>query len=709
MDNWISELTLLGRIAIRNLFASRLKTLILGGIILSGAILIVVGGSLLDSILVSMANSIQGSVAGHIQVYSEKSKDELALWGGMGGGDQDLGSIDNFATIRDAIQQVENVKSVVPMGVSGALIQSGNTIDLTLATLRNLVRSRLEGDTRPELQAEIDSMEAHVRQMVEVLKDDRKNFVAMMDEAAIDKEADEYLATASTDEFWSGFKADPYTALEFLENHIAPLAIDADLLFIRYVGTDTTVFSQSFPNMEIVDGVAIPTGKRGFLISKFFYEERLKLKTARRLDKIKTAMEERRTISTDAELQRFVKENTLQVKEIVLQLDPIKTTKATKALQAKLASSSEKLPELLATFFEMDDRNFQDRYTFFYDEIAPLLQLYRIGMGDVLTIKAFTKTGFVQSVNVKVYGTFRFKGLEKSALAGSLNLMDLVSFRELYGYLTSEKAEEIEELKAQTQLKEVSRDNAEAELFGGSAAETVVADATAGVISENEQLDGAARTLRTQDLMERVYKQEELEDGVVLNAAVILEDSSPAAIDRAIKAIEQVSKDKGLSLKVVSWQQAAGLLGQFVNMLRLVLFVTVFIIFVVALVVMNNSMMMATLERVREIGTLRAIGAQKRFVWQMLLIETLVIGAIFGGIGLVVGSLIVGLIHKVGIPATTDIMYFFFSGPALHPSLGVGNLVGAFIIVTVVSALACFYPAFLATRVSPLRAMQTED
>jgi ABC-type lipoprotein release transport system permease subunit len=39
----------------------------------------------------------------------------------------------------------------------------------------------------------------------------------------------------------------------------------------------------------------------------------------------------------------------------------------------------------------------------------------------------------------------------------------------------------------------------------------------------------------------------------------------------------------------------------------------------------------------------------------------------------------------------------------------VTNLVAAFVIVLVVSALSTLYPAFLAARVSPLRAMQTDE
>src|ERR1044072_8854471 len=88
---------------------------------------------------------------------------------------------------------------------------------------------------------------------------------------------------------------------------------------LRYVGTDPAQFSKTFDRLKIVDGQPIPPDKRGFLFSKFVYEEQLKLKTARRLDKIKVAIEERsKTIATDPELERFVRENSTQVRELLL-------------------------------------------------------------------------------------------------------------------------------------------------------------------------------------------------------------------------------------------------------------------------------------------------------------------------------------------------------------------------------------------------------
>src|SRR5262249_22735547 len=141
-------------------------------------------------------------------------------------------------------------------------------------------------------------------------------------------------------------------------------------------------------------------------------------------------------------------------------------------LQRALGSKETDVGKLLASFFQTDDQNFRQRYDFFYKELAPSLELYRVRIGDVVTIKAFTRSGYVQSVNVPRYGTFEFQGLEKSTLAGALNLMDLVSFRELYGFMTGERLAEIQALQKESGAREISRENAEAELFGSAPSPT---------------------------------------------------------------------------------------------------------------------------------------------------------------------------------------------------------------------------------------------
>ena len=472
MRAWFATFGVVAQIAFRNLFASRLKTIIVGGIILFGGLLVVAGNSLLDSVVAAMSRSVIGSVAGHIQVYNAKSKDPLEVMGRMMMGDPDLAQLDDFSRVRESLLKVPNVKTVVPMGISGALVTSGNTIDLALEKLRNAVKRRRDahdgrrsrGRRRPGRRREGPRSPDRRR----CCRADLKNASTMLDARAIDKDDAAAVARAASDPFWADFDKEPFESLEFLENRIASQAADADLLFLNYVGTDFQAFQKSFDRMKIVEGTMVPPGKRGFLFAKHVYEEQLKLKAARRLDQIKEGVDSQgETIAKTPDLHADGARERLAGAR-----DPPPARRARRrrtSAPSCSASSAARRPDvgkLLAAFFQTDDQNFHERYDFFYRELAPSLELYRVRIGDVLTIKAFTRSGYVQSVNVPVYGTFQFQGLEKSTLAGALNLMDLVSFRELYGFMSGEKLAEVQALQKAAGAHDVSRENAEAELFG---------------------------------------------------------------------------------------------------------------------------------------------------------------------------------------------------------------------------------------------------
>jgi ABC-type lipoprotein release transport system permease subunit len=696
------------QIAFRNLFASTAKTLIVGGIILVGALLVVVGSSLLDTVDRGMRGSIQGSLAGHLQVYNARSKDDLALYGGMTGESQ-LEVIPDFAALKAVLEKVPNVKDVVPMGIDQAMVSTGNELDVALEKLREDVRRREAGDASAERGRQYEAHKAHVRRMTELLQAELRESRAIADEKYLKEREAEWkdLDRATAGAFWAGFDREPLANLEFLENRVAPLSLSNGFTFIRYAGTDLDAYQRGFDRMRIVEGTPVPKGQRGILLGKLYAEDWLKLKTARRLDRIRDALHvQRKRIAEDEELSRWVKENQAATRDILMQLDPIQAEEAARRLRAALRSSQTDLHELLVELLGTDDRNFDERYAIFYGDLAPLLQLYMVKVGDSITIKAPSKSGYMSSVNVKVYGFAEFRGLEKSALAGIMSLMDLVSWRDLYGYVTAEKAAEIREIQRGAGARDLPREQAEAALFG-SAAPAVAAAGRAERI-DDPVLAGVAQRKADAALYSRVYSQEEIDRGVALNAAVTLRD--PSRLRQSMKDVKDALARAGMDMKVVDWQQASGLVGQFVSLARIILYTAVFIIFAVALVIINNAMVMATLQRVKEIGTVRAIGAQKRFVLAMLLLETGVVGVAFGAVGAALGAGVVWLIRaRGGIPATNDQLYFFYSGPSLIPELGTASLGVALAIVAVVSLLSGVYPALLATRVTPLEAMQSGD
>lgn len=708
----IARAALLVRMAIRNLLASPINLLI-GGLILLGTSIFVLLGGLLDSLNESMSKSVVGSLAGHLQIYSTRSKDELSLFGQMGNF-PDLPPLDSFPKTQAALGTLENVKVVVPMGFSAALITSGNIVDRTLEHLRNLYKARdgqptdpaLAGLPKAELERRLGSELLHLRQIIKVLRGDVEKAMADMGDArALEPQNVEALQRVEQEDFWAGLQADPYGQLEYLENRIAPIVTDTSLVFLRYVGTDLDKFQRSFDRMRIVKGAPVPQGMRGFLIADLIHEEQMKLKTARRLDKLKDARANGRLIAEDDELKRFVKENRTQTRDIVLQLDAIKTAALVGKLQAALHSKEERLEVLLGLLLDTTDENFDERYAQFYELVAPSVELYRVKIGDTLTIKAFTRSGYIQNVNVKVYGTFNFTGLEKSPLAGGTSLMDLVSFRELFGYLTDDKAEELKEIQRETGARTISRENAEAELFGEGA--EVVAEATPGLIDPDQAFGGAGRKLRGEDLLRRVYTQQQIDDGVVLHAAVMLVD--PSRLDETIEAINALSRRENLGIQAVSWQKASGMLGQIINVFRAILFVAVAIIFIAAMLIMYLSVLMATLQRTQMFGTMRAIGAQRGLILTMVLVESLTLGFVFGGAGMLAGAGVLAAIATRGIAAPNDVMYFFFSGPRLIPQLSTWPLVVAFVIILLVTVGSTLVPAVMAMRVSPLRAMQADE
>jgi ABC-type lipoprotein release transport system permease subunit len=705
------------QIAFRNLFASRVKTAIIGGIIGLGSLLVVFGTAVVDSLNAGMARSIQGSLTGHLQIYRKDSPDQLQIFGGMMGASR-LEPMEDFAAVKRVLAEVPNVKAVVPMGLDRAFVSSGNLMDVALEKLRGDAkelfvpgaRGARATDAAPEKATRWRARKAHVRRMIAILHEELAQARTLVDVPPSEKaeRAAQWAALerADSDAFWNRFDADPYGGLEFLENRVAPLQTENGFLFIRYMGTDLEAFRKAFDRMEVVEGTPVPPGRRGILLGKFYAEEFLKLKHARRLDKIRDARARGRRIADDEELQRWVKENASQTREILLQLDPSQAEQAAAELRAFLGSGEQDLARLLPVFFQTDDAGFDARYRFFYDELAPLLQLYTFRVGDVITIKAPARSGYMNAVNVKIYGLVAFKGLEDSNLASIFTLMDLQSFRDLYGWVTPDKAAEIAEIKAQAGLTDLSREDAEAALFGGGEPARARPEGHATAIPDSPV--ERERRARDEELFSRVYSQDDIDHGVVMNVGVVLHDARKL---RQTQADLQAAIDRaGLPLTVIDWKQAAGTLGQTMTGLQIALYGSAFILFAIALVIMNNAMVMAMLQRVKEIGTMRAIGAQRRFVLLMSLVESMAIGLTFGIAGAAVAGGLVALVRALGgIRTSSPQLQFLFSGPTLIPRFGGGGLAVALGIVIFVSVLSGVYPAVLATRITPLEAMQAED
>ncbi|MEZ4238001.1 MAG: FtsX-like permease family protein [Myxococcota bacterium] len=682
------------RLALRSLVAHRVKSAVVGGLLFAGTFAVVFGNALLDSVEASMQRVVTRSLTGDLQVYAADARDALSLFGGAGLGSTEIGEIDRFEDVRAALDGVEGVSDVIPMGVTSATVFGRNDIDQLLADLRAAVRA---GDGE-----RVALLEGRVRRIVRDL-DAQADVAEALADAEVQAREAEALAHVDDDAFWVPFAGDDLQAalaqVDYLDARIAPLAADGRLLYLRVVGTDPAAFARVFDRFRIVLGEPIPPGKPGFLFSHRTYERLIKLQVAATLDRAAEAVADGGSIADDPLLRDQVTRNVKQYRRITYQLDQQEAAELEAWLHQQLPDVQGGLDDLVQAWLDVDDSNVVERVAGFYAEIAPRIQLYEVPVGGTITLRGFTKSGFLRAVEVPVYGTYEFAGLEEAGLQSATNLVDLVTFRELYGKMSDRARDELAQIRDSVGVAEVDRASAEDALFGGGA-EPVEAEA-----STSAGIDVDIDAVRATDPFARTYPVEDLEQGLALDAAVIFEDGAPVreVTERVRAAVAP------LGLQVVDWKAASGLLGQFITVVRVVLLVALGIIFLVALIIVNNAMVMATIDRVPEIGTLRAIGAQRGTVLGLFLTETALLGLIAGGAGALCAVASVLVLGRVGIPADAEILVLLFGGPRLYPSVGLDDVAFGLLAITSVAVVSTVYPAILAARVPPVVAMQGRE
>jgi hypothetical protein len=289
-----ASMRVLARLSWRSLVTHRVKTGIVGGIMFFGSMLLVVGLALLDSLEASMQRSVTGSVTGDFQVQSSGGQDQLAIFGGQMTG-QDIGEILHFRDVKEPLAGVENVKAVVPMGTVQATVFGRNDLDRVLESLRASLRA---GDA-----AAVEANHETLVQLLDLLLADLKNSALISSNTQEIQDKIDAVARAQAPEFWADLLKDPEPNLRFLDTKIAPLASDGKMYYVRALGTDLALFARSFAQFEVVDGTAVPEGRRGLMLNKGFQEEWLKHFVARGFDTIEKGRKEGLSIATDDALR----------------------------------------------------------------------------------------------------------------------------------------------------------------------------------------------------------------------------------------------------------------------------------------------------------------------------------------------------------------------------------------------------------------------
>jgi len=139
------------------------------------------------------------------------------------------------------------------------------------------------------------------------------------------------------------------------------------------------------------------------------------------------------------------------------------------------------------------------------------------------------------------------------------------------------------------------------------------------------------------------------------------------------------------------------------GILQLVLVGIASIALVVASIGIMNTMLTSVMERTREIGIMKAIGATNRDIMSIFIIEGMLVSSIGGIIGIILGFF--------GSQGLTLILNNFMMMGGSSNLVAIVSITSVFLAVTVsllVGVLSSLYPAWKAARMSPIEAVRYE-
>ena len=136
-----------------------------------------------------------------------------------------------------------------------------------------------------------------------------------------------------------------------------------------------------------------------------------------------------------------------------------------------------------------------------------------------------------------------------------------------------------------------------------------------------------------------------------------------------------------------------------INAISYVLIAFVAISLVVSSIMIGIITYISVLERTKEIGILRSIGASKKDVSRVFNAETVIVGLVAGLIGIFI-TIILNIPINMVIKSMTDI-----SGVSRLPIVGAVILIGISVFLTFIAGLI---PARVASKKDPVVALRTE-
>jgi putative ABC transport system permease protein len=186
---------------------------------------------------------------------------------------------------------------------------------------------------------------------------------------------------------------------------------------------------------------------------------------------------------------------------------------------------------------------------------------------------------------------------------------------------------------------------------------------------------------------------------------VVLDDTR--RIDEFAASVSRILSDMGRdNLSTQVWNRIGTTAG-WMEYARTAYDVIALVFFLLASTVIVNTTMMVIFERMREIGTVAAMGMTPQEIVRLFFLEAFYIGAIAAFIGVVLGIAVTLPLSRVGIDLSASMEGVDFEiSPVVYPQLNIRSTVFVFLYSTAIASLASFIPSRRAAKIEPVEALR---
>ncbi len=176
-----------------------------------------------------------------------------------------------------------------------------------------------------------------------------------------------------------------------------------------------------------------------------------------------------------------------------------------------------------------------------------------------------------------------------------------------------------------------------------------------------------------------------------------------------IKTLKDELREQFAHLKVRDYKEISPNIDLYDSQIQVTTTIVMVIVMLALIFGIINTMLMAVLERLRELGMLMAIGMNKFRIFSMILLETLFLGLIGAPIGMLLGWLTISLTSRNGINLSSYSagMREFGLSEILYPYIDQQVYWQLALAVLITALLGALYPAWKAIILKPAQAIRT--